>query len=217
MWKYFRSGRSELTQFFYSRETCAIWRQTWRLILLANRVTNFAHARYKLNGCRQRQRLRHASSHSENVAPADNRQELQPQNESVIHQPIPLVPFHRELWGIWSRFRRAGRRGVNLLILHTRARHLPRPGTTLWPWFVTRLISIPHVESVWVYGNVNLRSSLHECEWYARMYTYQVCDIFMNMVWNTSLVYYDSKWINKTVYQKLARYQMQRDKMAILI
>ena len=54
MWKYFRSGRSELTQSFYSRGACAIWRQTWRLILLANRVTNFAHARYKLNGCRQR-------------------------------------------------------------------------------------------------------------------------------------------------------------------
>ena len=38
-------SRWELTQFFYSRETRAIWRQTWRLILLANRVTNFAHAR----------------------------------------------------------------------------------------------------------------------------------------------------------------------------
>ena len=33
---------------FYSRETLAIWRQTWPLILLANRVTNFAHARYKI-------------------------------------------------------------------------------------------------------------------------------------------------------------------------
>ena len=138
----------------------------------------------------------HTSSHSENVAPADYRQELQPQNESVIHQ-------------------KGG--GGNLLILHTRARHLPRPGTTLWPSFVTHLISIPHVESVWVYGNVNLRSSLHECEWYARMHTCQVCEIFMNMVWNTPLVYYDSKWINKNVYQKLERYQMQRDKMAILI
>ena len=38
-------SRSELAQFFYSCETRAIWRQTWRLILLANRVTNFAHAR----------------------------------------------------------------------------------------------------------------------------------------------------------------------------
>ena len=158
MWKYFRSGRSELklvNAIFYSRETRAIWRQTWRLILLANRVTNFAHARYKLNGCRQRLLFarqltqRKCGLCSQGIV----RQKLQPQNESVIHQPIPLVPFHRELWGIWLRFRRAGRGGGgwvgNLLILHTRARHLPRPGTTLWPWFVTRLISIPHVESVW--------------------------------------------------------------------
>ena len=38
-------SRSELLLFFYSRETRAIWRQTWQLILLANRVMNFAHAR----------------------------------------------------------------------------------------------------------------------------------------------------------------------------
>ena len=38
-------SQSELSQFFYSRETRAIWLQTWRLILLANRVTKFAHAR----------------------------------------------------------------------------------------------------------------------------------------------------------------------------
>lgn len=72
---------------------------------------------------------------------------------------------------------------------------LPSPGTTLWPWFVTRLISIPHVESVYIYGNVNVRSSLHDCEWYAHMYPCQVCEMFMNMVWNTPLVYYNSKWI----------------------
>ena len=73
--------------------------------------TNFAHARYKLNGCRQRLLFarqltqRKCSPCSQGTV----RQELQPQNESIIHQPIPLVPFHRELWGIWSRFRRAGR------------------------------------------------------------------------------------------------------------
>lgn len=62
------------------------------------------------------------------------RQELQPWSESVMHQPIPLVPFHQELWGIWSRFRRLGRGkggggAFNLLLLHTKARYLPRPGT----------------------------------------------------------------------------------------
>ena len=38
-------SRSELSHFFYSRKTRAIWQQTWRLIFLANRVRNFAHAR----------------------------------------------------------------------------------------------------------------------------------------------------------------------------
>ena len=50
-------SRSELSQFLYSCETRINLRKTWRLILLANRVTNFAHARWKigkLNGCRQR-------------------------------------------------------------------------------------------------------------------------------------------------------------------
>ena len=39
----FRS-RSELSQFFYSLETRAIWWQTWKLILLANHVAKFVHA-----------------------------------------------------------------------------------------------------------------------------------------------------------------------------
>ena len=38
-------SRSELSQFLYSCETRINLRKTWRLILLANRVTNFAHAR----------------------------------------------------------------------------------------------------------------------------------------------------------------------------
>ena len=37
-------SKSELSQFFYSRETRAIWRQTSQWILLANHETNFAHA-----------------------------------------------------------------------------------------------------------------------------------------------------------------------------
>ena len=40
--------------FFKSHKTCAIWRQTWWLILLANCMTHFMHARYNLNSCRQR-------------------------------------------------------------------------------------------------------------------------------------------------------------------
>ena len=70
-------------QFFYSRETRAIGRQTWRLILLANqRISGMRDTNWTVVG---RGYFSHASSHSENVAPADNRQELQPQNESVIH------------------------------------------------------------------------------------------------------------------------------------
>ena len=149
------------------------------------------------------------------------RQELQPWSESVMHQPIPLVPFHQELWGIWSRFRRPGRGeggggAFNLLLLHTKARYLPRPGTTLWPWIDTRMISIPHVESVWIYGNVNVRSSLHECEWYAE----RVRDFHEYGVQHFTCVLRQQvnfKLWNKNVYQKLERFQMQWDKMAIFI
>ena len=155
----------------------------------------------KLNGCRQRLLFarqltqRKCGLCSQGIV----RQELQPQNESVIHQPIPLVPCHWELWGIWSRFRRAGSWGGGVIFWY----YTQELGICLDPgqpcgrdlllvWFQSR---------TWnrFDGNVNVRSSLHECEWYARMYTCQVCEIFMNMVWNTSLVYYDSKWINKNV------------------
>ena len=150
------------------------------------------------------------------------RQELQPWSESVMHQPIPLVPFHQELWGIWSRFRRLGRGkgGGGLLIFCYYTR---RPGicldpghATLWPWIDTRMISIPHVESVWIYGNVNVRSSLHECQWYAERvrdfheYGVQYFTCVLRQQVNFKL------W-NKNVYQKLERFQMQWDKMAIFI
>ena len=42
-------SRTELSQFFYSHETAAIWRQTRRLILICLRMYD-----RKLNGCRQR-------------------------------------------------------------------------------------------------------------------------------------------------------------------
>ena len=109
-----------------------------------------------------------------------------------MHQPIPLVPFHRELWGIWKEGR-----GVNLLLLQTRSRPVclapgqPCGRDLSLVWFQSRT----YVESVYIYGNVNVRSSLHDCEWYAHMYPCQVCEMFMNMVWNTPLVYYNSKWI----------------------
>ena len=123
------------------------------------------------------------------------RQELQPWSESVMHQPIPLVPFHQELWGTWSRFRRlgTGEGGGGLLIFCYYTR---RPGICLDPgqpcgreltlaWFQSRTWNR--------FEFMVMSTSDHHCTSASGMQ--KECEIFMNMVCNTSLVYYDSKWI----------------------
>ena len=150
------------------------------------------------------------------------RQELQPWSESVMHQPIPLVPFHQELWGIWSRFRRPGRGegGGGLLIFCYYTR---RPGICLDPgqpcgreltlvWFQSRTWN----QFEFMAMSTSDHHSLHECEWYAERvrdfheYGVQYFTCVLRQQVNFKL------W-NKNVYQKLERFQMHWDKMAIFI
>ena len=53
-WRESCMSRPELSQFFYSCETCAIWWQTWRLIFLRIVWQILCMHDRKLNGCQQR-------------------------------------------------------------------------------------------------------------------------------------------------------------------
>ena len=63
-------GNQSCRNFFYYRETRAIWRQTWRLSLLANRRDEFRARRIENWTVVGRGYFSHASSHSETVASA---------------------------------------------------------------------------------------------------------------------------------------------------
>ena len=63
-------GNQSCRNFFYYRETRAIWRQTWRLILLANRRDEFRTCTIENGTVVGRGYFSHASSHSETVASA---------------------------------------------------------------------------------------------------------------------------------------------------
>ena len=63
-------GNQSCRNFFYYRETRAIWRQTWRLILLANRRDEFRTCTIENWTVVGRGYFSHASSHSETVASA---------------------------------------------------------------------------------------------------------------------------------------------------
>ena len=118
-------------------------------------------------------------------------------------------------------FKTRGKGGAfNLLLLHTKARYLPSSGTTLWPWFVTRLISIPHVELVCIYGNVSVRSSVQRVGVVCiHVHLPSVRDIHEYGVKYFTCVLQQQvnfKLWNKNVYQKIERYQKGNSYLKIL-